>query len=157
MKKENQRKPERGNTGAWFNKEDHRDFRLIFDPAEQPPEGYTQEKPLPEVIYQKFNEKTSKWEALPDADKRSLIAVHKARLEAIDAEAGAGRAIRGLIIETARKNKIAGYTGPKGSDLEILEGYENEAGVLRSKVAELQDEINTAITTEKNTTVKTKP
>ena len=68
------------NTGAWFNKQNHHDFKLIFDPKEAPPEGYVKIKPLLHQEYQKFNEKNQAWEVDPDAEKKAKAIIEKEQI-----------------------------------------------------------------------------
>jgi hypothetical protein len=109
-----------GNEGAWFNKNDHRDMRLVFDPQGQPPEGYTRAEPLHGVGYQIYDEASGKWAADPDAGRLAEMAACKAGLEAIDREAGAGRAVRALAINFGEKAGMS--TDP--DDLNYNEDYE---------------------------------
>jgi hypothetical protein len=66
-----------------------------------------------------------------EEEKRKKIDAYKAELASIDNEAGAGRAVRGLALEAAEK------AGIRGEDFDRLLELENEAAVLREKIAEL--------------------
>jgi len=122
----------RGNTGAWFNIKNWKDMRLIFNPEEQPPEGFVRAEPLRGVEYQKYNSETEKWEADPQSEALEKIAGYKAELTGIDLEAGAGRAVRALALGAAEKNQIA------GKDYETLKALEDRAEELRAGIAELE-------------------
>jgi hypothetical protein len=119
---------EKGNTGAWFNKQNHREFILIFDPAEEPPEGHVRAEPLPGAAYQRYDEEAGAWAADPDAEALERMDACKAELAAIDREAGAGRAVRALALAAAPDTA--------GDDYARLRGLEDRAEALRVEIAE---------------------
>lgn len=121
---------ENENIGAWFNKRNHTEFILIFDRSEQPPEGYVRARPLAGVAYQTFDEEAGAWAADPHADALARIDACKAELAAIDREAGAGRAVRGLALAAARENGI------NGPDFDNLQEVERRSEALRQDIAE---------------------
>jgi hypothetical protein len=131
----NQTENFQGNTGAWFNKENWKDMRLIFNPEETPPEGFVRAQPLHGIEYQIYDEESGEWVADPDADRLARIAGCKAGLAEIDRETGAGRAVRKLALESAER---AGETG--GQDYARLKGREERAEALRETLAGLTGE-----------------
>jgi hypothetical protein len=66
-----------------------------------------------------------------DDEKQAKIAKYKAELAAIDREAGAGRAIRGLALAAADK------AGVKGEDYDRLKDFETNADSVRDKLDKL--------------------
>jgi hypothetical protein len=124
---------ETDNTGAWFNKNNWQDMKLIFDPNEPPPEGFVRVQPLHSAAYQVFDEETGKWKADPNSEKLEKIAAYKAELAVIDQEAGAGRAVRGLALRAAEK------AGIESEDMDRLTEMENRARELRAEIAELME------------------
>jgi hypothetical protein len=106
-------------------------MRLLFDPDEKPPEGYVRAQPLHGAAYQAYDEASGGWVANPNSEALEKIDAFKAELEAIDREAGAGRAIRGLALAAAKKQGIA------GDDFERLNKYEDRAEALREKIEQL--------------------
>jgi hypothetical protein len=118
------------NIGAWFNRQNHTDFILIFNPAEQAPEGYVRAQPLHGVAYQTFDEGSGAWAADPNSETLERIAACKAELAAIDREAGAGRAVRGLALAAAES------AGVEGEDFNKLQEFESRAESLREEIAE---------------------
>jgi len=119
------------NIGTWFNKNNPTDFILIFDPDEQPPEGYTQTQPLPGIVYQSYDDTEEKWIADPNAETLARIDECKAELAVIDREAGAGRAVRGLALAAAEAANI------ESADFDKLLEYENRAEALRAEIQQL--------------------
>lgn len=73
---------ENGNAGAWFNKNNFRDFELIFDPAGTPPAGYTRARPLEDEPYQRYDEAAGAWVADPQAQARAETAAEAAAIKA---------------------------------------------------------------------------
>jgi len=73
-----------------------------------------------------------------EKENKSKLDGYVADLAAIDREAGAGRALRSLTLATAKKAGIEGSAGDKGSDLAILQAYENRAAALRDNIAKLK-------------------
>jgi len=122
---------ENGNTGAWFNKNDWRDMRLVMNENERPPEGFVKADPLYGVEYQYFDESAGKWAADPNSETLEKIDVCKKELAEIDREAWAGRAVRGLALAAAEKNEIG------GADYDALEALESRAVKLRAEIAVL--------------------
>jgi hypothetical protein len=123
---------ENTNIGAWFDKQNHKEFILIFSPDEQPPEGYVRAQPLPDAAYQNYDEETGKWIADPNSETLEKIDACKKELAEIDREAGAGRAVRGLALEAAKS------AGIENDDFIKLQEYENRSLLLRDKIAELR-------------------
>jgi hypothetical protein len=125
--------------GAWFNRDNWQDMLLLFDPAEQPPEGYVRAQPLPDTDYQKYDEESERWVADPRSGDLVQIAACKAELEAIDKATGAGRTIRAIALDTGEKAGMnddpvdAGFS----EDYKRLKEYENRAEELREKIKEL--------------------
>ena len=64
-------------------------------------------------------------------EKQAEISALKAELAEIDREAGAGRAVRGLALEQAKKEGIRYDTGNK--DFDNLQNWENRADPLRKR------------------------
>ena len=128
------------NRGTWFNKFDFTDFINIFDEEEQPPDGYTIVRPLPNTAYQKFNNDTERWEPDPEAEIRAEIETLKHELAALDDQAGSGRAIRGLTLASASKE---GFSADPDSanfneDFARLQSYEVKAIALRDEIERLK-------------------
>jgi hypothetical protein len=119
------------NIGAWFNKDDWKDMRLIMNEDEQPPDGFVRAQPLPNATYQNYDEETGKWIADPNSEILEKIDTCKKELAEIDREAGAGRAVRGLAMAVAEINEITGV------DYDALEALENRAVELRAAIAGL--------------------
>ena len=126
---------QKSNVGAWFNRQNHTDFILIFDPDEQPPEGYVRAQPLHGVAYQIFDEESGAWAADPNSEALERIDACKAELAVIDREAGAGRAVRGLALAAAES------AGIEGDDFDKLQGFEVWAEALREEIAECKRQI----------------
>jgi hypothetical protein len=124
---------ETGNAGAWFNKKNWKDMKLVFDPDEQPPEGFTRAQPLHGADYQVFDEESGRWMRDPGSETLAEIGAYKAELAEIDREAGAGRAVRGIALRAAEMN------GLTGGDYERLAGMEERAEALREGLASLLD------------------
>jgi len=122
------------NIGAWFNKKNWKDMRLILDKEEQPPEGFVKAVPLPGVEYQYFDEESGAWAADPNSEALEKIAACKKELAEIDVESGAGRAVRALALGAAKA------AGIESNDFERLQEYENRAALLREKIAEYAKE-----------------
>jgi hypothetical protein len=118
--------------GAWFNKNDWRDMKLIFDPNEPPPESYVRAQPLDGVMYQQYDEATGEWAADSNSETLEKIDACKEELAAIDREAGAGRAVRAIALEAAEK------AGIKNGDFDRLQEYENRAAALRETIEQLR-------------------
>jgi len=137
---------DRGNTGAWFNKNNWKDMRLIFNPKEQPPEGFVRAQPLRGTAYQRYDEAEGKWAADPDSEALEKIDGCKAELAAIDREAGAGRAVRGLALAAAEKAGIK--TAFEGDDFDRIQKYEARAGELRANIERLKSGMGTGGTGE---------
>jgi hypothetical protein len=121
---------ETNNAGAWFNRNERRDVRFLRK-TDEPPEGFVRARPLPHVQYQIYNEGTGAWEAHPDCETLVQIDEKKKELAAIDAGAGAGRAVRAVTLAAAAKSKIT------GGDRDILNGMEERAAALRGELAAL--------------------
>jgi hypothetical protein len=66
-----------------------------------------------------------------EEEKQAMIAGYKAELAAIDREAGAGRAIRGLALAAAEQNGIT------GEDYDRLAGIKERAEAIRESLASL--------------------
>jgi hypothetical protein len=64
-------------------------------------------------------------------EKQKKIDAYKAELAAIDQEAGAGRAVRGLALEAAEK------AGIESDDYDRLKEFEDKAESLRESISEL--------------------
>ena len=123
-----------GNTGIWYRKSNWKDFFLNFDP-DVIPENCTRVKPLENVECQRFDDEAGEWVPDPEAERQARIEAVKAGLAAIDREAGAGRAVRGLALAAAAAAGIAG-----GKDYARLQEYENRAAPLREQVRQLEEE-----------------
>ena len=122
-----------GNTGAWFNKNNWKDMRLVFDPGEQPPEGFVRARPLPGAAYQRYDEESGEWAADPNSETLEKIEACKKELKEIDIEAGAGRAVRCLALAAAKK------AGIKNKDYDRLQEYEDRAEGLRAAIGGLEE------------------
>jgi len=127
---------ENENTGAWFNKINWKDMRLIMNENELPPEGFVKAEPLFGVDYQIYDEGLGAWIADPNAEALARIDACKAELAEIDREAGAGRAVRGIALAAADN------AGMGGDDYNRLQGYESRAVQLRETIAALNRQIN---------------
>jgi predicted chitinase len=66
-----------------------------------------------------------------EEEKQKKINAYKADMAAIDREAGAGRAVRGLALKAAEKNAIT------GDDYDRLAGMEEKAEAIRENLASL--------------------
>ena len=121
--------------GAWFNKNNFREMRLILNKNELPPEGFVRARPLHGTEYQFYDEAAGEWKPHPDATVLAMSKKYKAELAEIDRSTGAGRAVRALALSVAEKNKI---TGP---DYHALKTQEDRAGVLRASLAGLAKEV----------------
>jgi hypothetical protein len=126
---------EETNVGAWFNKDNWRDMRLIFDSNEQPPEGYIRARPLYGVVYQFYDEESGEWIADPNSEVMEKVDACKAELGAVDREAGAGRAVRGLALTVAEQ------AGIESEDFDKLKEFEDQAESLREEIKQLEQSI----------------
>lgn len=61
------------NIGAWFNKNNWKDMRLVVNEDEQPPEGFVKADPLYGVEDQYFDEESGKWTADPNSEALAKI------------------------------------------------------------------------------------
>jgi len=115
------------NLGAWHNKLNFKDFIIINDPNQQPPEGYVKAMPLYDteledyVAYQKWNEKSKTWE--PDNEAEIVADAEKERKQ--------------IIAEIAARD----YRAMKAVKLDIPldELYPGESDWYKSKIARVHE------------------
>jgi len=100
---------ETNNTGAWFNKDNWRDMRLIFNPQELPPEGFIRAQPSYETNYQKYDEETEQWVHDSEAEEHAIKEAEITRIKNEIAERDY-RALKAFKLETPLDELYPGET-----------------------------------------------
>jgi hypothetical protein len=114
----------KGNTGVWFNKNNFRDFTLIFDPATAPPEGYVRTRPLKDAPFQKYDEDAALWIEDAEAQQRHSALAER---DAIKAEIAARdyRALKAIKLSQSLDALYPGESEWYAQKLDRLHEIEN--------------------------------